>query len=100
MITQTDSKTLAEKWHVTGETLLTAVKRLIHEGTVRRILITQDGRTIAEFPLSVGVVGTVLAPMLAAIGAMSALLTDCTIQVERIASPVKMGDPEVPEGGR
>lgn len=91
MITQTEPKTMREKWHVTGETFLSTVKRLIHEGNVRRILITRDEHTIVEFPLTVGVVGTVLAPVLAAIGAMSALLTDCTIQVERIEPPVEMG---------
>ena len=97
MITQTEPKTIAEKLQVTGETLLSTVKKLIHEGNVRRIHITQDGHTIAEFPLTVGVVGTVLAPVLAAIGAMSALLTDCTIQVERIDRPVEMNLFETPE---
>ena len=100
MITQTEPKTVGEKLHVTGETLLSTVKRLIHEGNVRRILITQDGHTMVEFPLTVGVVGTVLAPVLAAIGAMSALLTDCTIRVERIEPPVEMGVFETPETGR
>ena len=55
----------------------------LHEGNVRRIVIKQDGRTIAEFPLTVGVVGAVLAPLLAAVGALAAVLTECTIEVER-----------------
>ena len=59
------------------------LKQLIHEGNVRRIVIQHQGRTVAEFPLTAGVVGALLAPVLAAIGAIVALLKDCTIQVER-----------------
>ena len=59
------------------------VKELIEEGNVRRIVIKQGERTIAEFPLTVGVVGAVAAPMLAAVGAIAALVTDCKIEVER-----------------
>ena len=68
-----------------GEELLDELKRLIHEGNVRRIRIRHEGRTIAEFPLSVGVVGVVLAPVVAAIAALVALLKECTIEVERDA---------------
>lgn len=64
--------------------ILEKVKNLIHEGNVRRIVIQHEGRTVAEFPLTAGVVGVVLAPVLAAIGAIVALLKDCTIQVERV----------------
>jgi hypothetical protein len=64
--------------------LLDKVKELIAEGNVRRIVIKQQDRTIAEFPLAVGVVGAVFAPMLAAIGAIAALATDCRIEVERV----------------
>jgi hypothetical protein len=64
--------------------LVEEVKRIIHEGTVRRIVVKQDERTIVEFPLAAGVVGSLLAPSLAALGALSALLTDCTIEVERV----------------
>jgi hypothetical protein len=67
-----------------GGELLETVKRLIAEGNVRRVVVKQDGRVVAEFPLTVGVVGAVLAPVLAAIGALVALLTQCTIEVERI----------------
>jgi hypothetical protein len=67
-----------------GQELLHKVEELIHEGNVRRIVIKQHGRTIAEFPLMVGVVGAVLAPVLAAIGAVIALAKDCTIEVERV----------------
>ena len=55
-----------------------AVKKLLHEGNVRRIVIKQDGRTVAEFPMTVGVVGAVFAPILAAVGALAAVLTECT----------------------
>ena len=60
------------------------VEELIKEGNVRRIVIKQHDRTIAEFPLAVGVVGAVVAPILAAAGAIAALVTDCTIAVERV----------------
>jgi hypothetical protein len=63
--------------------LLDQLKQLIAEGNVRRVVVKQDGHVVAEFPLSVGVVGTVLAPVLAAIGALVALLARCTIEVER-----------------
>jgi hypothetical protein len=69
---------------VEGGELLDRVKKIIHEGNVRRIVIKQGARSIAEFPLTAGVVGAVLAPVLAAIGAIAALITDCTIEVERI----------------
>jgi len=60
------------------------IKKLIHEGNVRKITIKQDERTIAEFPLTFGVVGAAIAPALAAIGAITALVTDCTIEVEKV----------------
>jgi hypothetical protein len=59
------------------------LKDVIREGNVRRVVIKQGNTTIAEFPLTVGVVGAVLAPILAAIGALVALVKDCTIHVER-----------------
>lgn len=76
-------ETFKESFKVTGAQLIDKVKSLIHEGNVRRVIIKQDERTIAEFPLTVGVVGAVLAPPLAAIGAIAALVTECTIEVER-----------------
>jgi Domain of unknown function (DUF4342) len=63
--------------------LLDKVKELINEGNVRRVRIRQKDRVIAEFPLTVGVVGAVFAPMLAAVGAIAALATECSIDVER-----------------
>lgn len=79
---------MAEKtfWQILkaeGSSVIDAVKELIHAGNVRRVVIQQQGRTVAEFPLTAGVVGAMLAPMLAAIGAIVALSKDCTIQVER-----------------
>jgi len=73
-----------EVFKVNGEELLKKVKQLIKEGNVRRISIKdKDGEVIAEFPLTFGVVGAVLAPVLAAVGAIAALVTECTISVER-----------------
>jgi hypothetical protein len=69
---------------VEGGELLDRVKKIAHEGNVRRIIIKQGARTVAEFPVTVGVVGAVFAPVLAAIGALAALLTECTIEVERV----------------
>lgn len=63
--------------------LLEKLKALIHEGNVSRIVVKYEGRSIAEFPVTAGVVGAVLAPVLAAVGALVALLKDCTIHVER-----------------
>jgi hypothetical protein len=76
-------QTRMETIKVEGGQLIDQVKRLVHEGNVRRIVIKQGERTLVEFPLTVGVVGVVLAPVLAAAGALAALLTDCTIEVER-----------------
>jgi hypothetical protein len=78
-----DSSTFKESFKVAADQLVDAVKKLLHEGNVRRIVIKQEGRSVAEFPLTVGVVGAVIAPVLAAVGALAAVLTDCTIEVER-----------------
>jgi hypothetical protein len=76
---------------------------LIHEGNVRRIVIRQGERSVAEFPLTVGVVGTVAAPILAAVGAIAALLTNCSIEVQRATSVVTTtpdaATPEAPAPG-
>ena len=73
-----------ESFRVEGENLLKKVKELIAEGNVRRITIKdKTGKEIIMIPLTVGVVGAVLAPALAAIGAVAALLSECTISVER-----------------
>jgi DNA-binding HxlR family transcriptional regulator len=78
-------RTYKESFKVAANELVDSVKRLVHEGNVRRVVIKQEGRTVVEFPLTVGVVGTVLAPVLAAVGAIAAVLTECTLEVERSA---------------
>ena len=73
-----------EKFEVRGEELLAKVKELIHEGNVRRIIIRdKSGKNLVEFPLTIGVVGALIAPVLVAVGAIAALVTECTIIVER-----------------
>jgi hypothetical protein len=76
------------------------VQELIAEGNVRRVRIRQQTRVIAEFPLTVGVVGAVLAPMLAAIGAVAALIADCSIDVEKVErdapKPTEASRPDAP----
>ena len=78
-------RTWWEKIEQKGGAALDQLKHLINEGNVRRVRVRQRERLIAEFPLTVGVVGAVLAPPLAAIGAVTALLTECSIEVEREA---------------
>ena len=74
----------SESYKVNGEDLLKKIKELIKEGNVRRISISnKDGKTLVVLPLTVGVVGAMLAPILAAVGAIAALVTECTISVER-----------------
>ena len=74
-----------EEYKLNGEDVLKKVKALIREGNVRHITIrNKEGKTIVEFPLTVGVVGVVLAPALAGIGAIAALIGECTLVVERI----------------
>jgi hypothetical protein len=73
-----------ESFSVEGEALLKKIKELIAEGNVRKITITDKaGKEIMTFPLTIGVVGALLLPMLAAVGALAALIGECTITVER-----------------
>jgi hypothetical protein len=73
-----------ERYKVAGEKLLTKVKELIQEGNVRRIIIkNEEDRTLIEIPLTIGVVGAALFPVWAAVGAIAALVTNCSIEVER-----------------
>lgn len=73
-----------EEFRVSGEELLKKIREIIEEGNARRIIVrNEEGHTMMEIPLTVAVVGAVLAPILAAVGAMAALLTKCTIVVER-----------------
>ncbi len=73
-----------ESFKVKGEELLKKVKDLINEGNIRKITIKdKNGKTIVVIPLTFGVVGVLLAPVLAAVGAIAALVTECTVSVER-----------------
>jgi len=80
-------ETFKESFKVAGNQLVDAVRKLLHEGNVRRVIIKQEGRSIVEFPLTVGVIGAVFAPVLAAVGAIAAVLSECTIEVEREVAP-------------
>lgn len=81
------SNTFKETFSVKGEQILQKIKELIEEGNVRKISIhDKTGKEIMSFPLTIGVVGVVLAPVLAAIGAMAALIGECDISVEREGS--------------
>ena len=73
-----------EEFRVDGEELLTKIKNLIKEGNIRRIIIKdKDGKIVFEIPLTLGVVGALIAPQLAAIGAIAALLSEATVVVEK-----------------
>lgn len=77
-------KVHTEEFRVDGEKLITRIKELIHEGNIRRISIKdKEGKTVMEIPVTLGVVGVLLAPQLAAIGAIAALLTEATVVVEK-----------------
>ena len=79
-----DEKVHSEEFRVNGEELIAKIKQLFHEGNIRRIIIKdKDGKTVMEIPLSIGVVGVLLAPTLAAVGAIAALLTEATVVVEK-----------------
>jgi hypothetical protein len=78
-----NDKTCWESVKAEGSAVLDKLKDVIHEGNVRRVRVRQGARTIAEFPLTAGVVGAVIAPALAAIGALVALANDCSIEIER-----------------
>lgn len=79
-----EKTTHTETIEVDGDDLVAKVKEIVHEGNVRRIVIkNEDGEQVIEIPLTVGVVGALLLPALAAIGAVAALISKCTIEVER-----------------
>jgi len=74
-----------EEFAISGEKLVSTVKELVRQGNIRRVTIkNKEGKTLIEIPLTFGVVGAVLLPTLAAIGAIAALVTECTIVVEKI----------------
>ncbi|MBG7609535.1 MAG: DUF4342 domain-containing protein [Anaerolineae bacterium] len=79
-----EQKTRTEEFQVDGDRLIAKIKELVHEGNVRNIVIQNDeGRVLIDIPLTLGVVGALLAPQLAAIGAIAALVTKSTIIVEK-----------------
>ncbi len=100
-MTQTDPNTtkqetydLIEELQLAGEQLLGRVKGLLREGSVRHIRVKQDGKVVLEVPLALGFAGVVMAPSLAALGAMGALLAQCSIEVVRTEPVVPPQGPE------
>ncbi len=82
------NKTRSEEFKISGNEILNKIKELIHEGNIRRIILKdENGKTFLEIPLTVGLVGAALAPILAAIGAAAALVTKMTIVVEKVDEP-------------
>ena len=77
-------KSWTESIKVAGEKVGEKIETLLREGNIRRVVVKQDGRTIAEFPLTIGVVGAAIAPPVAAIAAIAAIVTECTVEVERV----------------
>lgn len=79
-----EEKFRTEEFRVNGEELIAKVKNLINEGNVRRVIIKdKEGKVVFEIPLTLGVVGALIAPQLAAIGAIAALLSEATVVVEK-----------------
>jgi Domain of unknown function (DUF4342) len=76
-------RTFIEEIEIAGDQLVDKVKELVHEGNVRRLRVRHEGHTVLEVPITLAAVGVVLAPLLAALGALAAVLTRCTIEVER-----------------
>ena len=77
-----------EKFTVSGSQLVDKVKQLIHEGNIRKVRLLHEGRTVIELPLTIGApaaaIGILATPVLAALAAFAALVTECTIEVEKI----------------
>ncbi len=90
-----------EKFKVKGSELVEKIKKLIHEGNIRNVKVIHDGRTVLEIPLSIGApaaaIGILAAPILAALGAFAALVTECSIEVEKAEKAEKAEKPEKPE---
>jgi hypothetical protein len=80
--------TFKESFSINGDKIVEKIKELINEGNIRKIIIqNKEGKELMSVPLTIGVVGAVFAPVLAGIGAMAALLGECTIIVEREGEP-------------
>ena len=81
----TEETTRTEEFEFNGDTLIAKIKELIHEGNIRRMIIkNEEGRVLIDIPLTVGILGTLVAPQLAALGAIAALVTHGTIIVEKV----------------
>jgi hypothetical protein len=84
-----ESTSRSEEFQFSGDTLLAKIKEIIREGNIRRVVIkNDDGRVLIDIPLTIGVVGTLLAPQLAAIGAIAALVLKGSIVIEKETPPV------------
>jgi hypothetical protein len=80
-----EEKVRVEELEVSGDELVAKVKELVHEGNVRRLILkNEEGRTLMEIPLTLGVIGAVLLPVWAALGALAALVAKFTIVVEKV----------------
>jgi hypothetical protein len=80
-----EQKVRTEEFQVSGDMLVAKIKELVHEGNIRRVIIkNEEGRTLIDVPLTLGVVGVLVAPQLAAIGAIAALITHGSIVVEKV----------------
>jgi len=83
----TEQKFKTEEFRVAGEKLIAKIKELFHEGNIRRVISKdKEGKTVMEIPVTLGVVGVLLAPQVAAIGAIAALVTEATVVVEKAES--------------
>ncbi len=82
-----EEKIHTEEFQVRGEEIVAKIKELLHQGNIRRVIIkNEEGRTLIDIPLTIGVVGALVAPQLAAIGAIAALLARGTIVIEQVES--------------
>jgi len=80
-----EEKVRVEEFEVSGERIVAQIKELVHEGNIRRVVIkNEEGKTLIDIPLTVSVLGVLVAPQLAALGAIAALLTKATIVVEKV----------------
>jgi len=85
MATEQTEKVRSEEYQVTGEQVVATIKELVHKGNIRRITLkNEEGKTLIEIPMTVGVVGAVLLPVWAAIGAIAALAANLTIVIEKV----------------
>lgn len=89
-----NNREYTEEFTVSGDAVVSKIKELLHEGNIRRLTIkNEEGRTLIEIPLTIGVIGTVLLPVWAAIGAIAALAARLTISVERSGPPAPKPQP-------